>query len=37
MIDEFPLKAYESLALYKERMKMYHDQKIENQDLQQVI
>ncbi|XP_055802156.1 uncharacterized protein LOC129871275 [Solanum dulcamara] len=28
-IDEFHLNAYESTALYKERMKKYHDQKIE--------
>ena len=29
MLDEFCLKAYESLALYKEKMKRYHDQRIE--------
>ena len=28
-LDEFRLKAYESSALYKEKMKKYHDQKIE--------
>ena len=28
-LDEFCFKAYESLALYKEKMKKYHDQKIE--------
>ena len=28
-IDEFFLKAYESSALYKEKMKKYHDLKIE--------
>ncbi|KAK4737391.1 hypothetical protein R3W88_001088 [Solanum pinnatisectum] len=27
--DEFRLKSYESSALYKEKMKKYHDQKIE--------
>ena len=26
--DEFRLKAYESSALYKEKMKKYHDKKI---------
>ena len=31
-IDEFVLKAYESSALYKEKMKNYHDQKIEKRD-----
>ena len=30
-LDEFRLKAYESPNLYKEKMKQYHDQKIENQ------
>ena len=30
--DEFLLKAYESSALYKEKMKKYHDQKIEKRD-----
>ncbi|XP_049381233.1 uncharacterized protein LOC125845742 [Solanum stenotomum] len=28
-LDEFLLKAYEISALYKEKMKNYHDQKIE--------
>ncbi|KAK4721441.1 hypothetical protein R3W88_011674 [Solanum pinnatisectum] len=28
-LDEFRLKAYESSVLYKEKMKKYHDQKIE--------
>ena len=28
-IDEFCIKQYESSALYKEKMKKYHDQKIE--------
>ena len=28
-LDEFRLKAYESSTLYKEKMKKYHDQKIE--------
>ena len=28
-LDEFHLKAYESSALYKEKMKKYHDQKTE--------
>ena len=28
-LDEFFLKAYESSALYKEKMKKYHDLKIE--------
>ena len=28
-LDEFLLKAYESSALYKEKMKKYHDLKIE--------
>ena len=31
-LDEFRLKAYESSALYKQRMKKYHDQKIEKLD-----
>ena len=31
-LDEFHLKAYESSALYKEKMKKYHDQKIEKRD-----
>ncbi|XP_049406130.1 uncharacterized protein LOC125869729 [Solanum stenotomum] len=29
--EEFCLQAYESLALYKEKMKKYHDQKIDKQ------
>ena len=28
-LDEFRLKAYESLSIYKERMKKYHNQNIE--------
>ncbi|KAK4733882.1 hypothetical protein R3W88_008143 [Solanum pinnatisectum] len=32
MLDEFRLKAYESSALYKEKMKRYHDQRIEKQE-----
>ena len=28
-LDEFCLKAYESLSLYREKIKKYHDQKIE--------
>ena len=31
-LDEFFLKAYESSALYKEKMKKYHDQKIEKRE-----
>ena len=31
-LDEFPLKVYESSTLYKEKMKKYHDQKIEKRD-----
>ena len=31
-LDEFCLKAYESSALYKEKMKMYHDLKTEKQE-----
>ena len=31
-LDEFRLKAYESLALYKEKMKKYHDLKIEKRE-----
>ena len=31
-LDEFRLKACESSALYKEKMKKYHDQKIEKQE-----
>ncbi len=30
--DEFRLKAYESSAVYKEKMKRYHDQRIEKRD-----
>ena len=30
--DDFLLKAYESSDLYKEKMKKYHDQKIEKRD-----
>ena len=30
--DEFNLKVYESSSLYKEKMKKYHDQKIEKRD-----
>ncbi|XP_049399811.1 uncharacterized protein LOC125863880 [Solanum stenotomum] len=30
MIDEFRLKANENSALYKENMKRYHDQRIDN-------
>ena len=29
-LDEFRLKAYESLDLYKDNMKKYHDQNIDN-------
>ncbi|XP_069148260.1 uncharacterized protein [Solanum lycopersicum] len=32
-LDEFILKAYESSALYKEKMKKYHDLIIEKRDL----
>ena len=32
-LDEFLLKAYESSALYKEKMKKYHDQKIEKREI----
>ena len=32
-LDEFRLKAYESSALYKEKMKKYHDNKIEKREL----
>ena len=28
-LDEFRLKSYKSSSLYKEKMKKYHDQKIE--------
>ena len=31
-LDEFLLKAYESSSLYKEKMKKYHDNKIEKRD-----
>ena len=31
-LDEFRLKAYESSAIYKEKMKKYHDQKIEKRE-----
>ena len=31
-LDEFRLKAYESSSLYKEKMKKYHDLKIEKRD-----
>ena len=31
-LDEFFLKAYESSALYKEKMKKYHDLKIEKRE-----
>ncbi|KAK4707048.1 hypothetical protein R3W88_033387 [Solanum pinnatisectum] len=31
-VDEFRLRAYESSALYKEKMKKYHDQKIEKHE-----
>ena len=30
--DEFNLKVYESSSLYKEKMKKYHDQKIEKRN-----
>ena len=32
-LDEFRLKDYESSALYKEKMKKYHDKKIEKWEL----
>ena len=32
-LDEFRLKAYERSSLYKEKMKKYHDLKIENESL----
>ena len=32
-LDEFLLEAYENSALYKEKMKMYHDQKSEKRDI----
>ena len=31
-LDDFLLKAYEILALYKEKINKYHDQKIERRD-----
>ena len=31
-LDEFRLKAYESSALYKEKMKKYHENKIEKRE-----
>ena len=31
-LDEFLLKAYESSALYKEKIKKYHDNKIEKRE-----
>ena len=31
-IDEFLLKAYQSSAIYKEKIKKYHDQKIEKRE-----
>ena len=31
-LNEFRLKAYESLGIYKEQLKKYHDQKIEKQE-----
>ncbi|XP_047257588.1 uncharacterized protein LOC124889657 [Capsicum annuum] len=33
-LDEFRLEAYERVDLYKERMKNYHDQRIEKRDFQ---
>jgi len=32
-MDEFRLRAYERVALYKERMKLYHDKHIEKKEL----
>ncbi|KAK4737398.1 hypothetical protein R3W88_001095 [Solanum pinnatisectum] len=32
VLDEFHLRAYESSALYKEKMKKYHDQRIEKRE-----
>ena len=32
LVDEYSLKAYEIVALYKKKMKKYHDQRIENLD-----
>ena len=32
MLDEFRLKAYESSTSYKEKMKNYHDQRIEKRE-----
>ena len=31
-MDEFHLRAYESSVLYKEKMKLYHDQRIERRE-----
>ncbi|XP_049405165.1 uncharacterized protein LOC125868579 [Solanum stenotomum] len=31
-LDEFRLKAYENSVLYKDKMKMYHDEKIEKSE-----
>ena len=31
-LDEFHRKAYESSAIYKEKMKKYHDQNIERRE-----
>ena len=31
-LDEFRLKSYEMSALYKEKMKKYHDNKIEQRE-----
>ena len=31
-LDEYSIKAYEIVALYKEKMNKYHDQRIENLD-----
>ncbi|XP_015075406.1 uncharacterized protein LOC107019410 [Solanum pennellii] len=33
-LDEFCLKAYESSAIYKEKMKKYHDRKIEKREFE---
>ena len=32
MLNKFFLKAYESSVIYKEKMKMYHDQRIEKRE-----
>ena len=32
-LDEFCLKAYESSAIYKEKMKKYHDQRTEKNQI----